>query len=722
VGLVLVAMSGSLFSTHWYRVADLKPRLRSHAKFRRHHYRGQLWYVLDDQASGRHHRFTPAAYHFLARFDGNRNVQDAWDATMSKLGDDAPSQDEAIQLLGQLHAADVLQCDVTPDTEELFKRHQKEQRQKWKKRLMNPLALRLPVCDPDKFLETWLPFVRPFFGWFGFTLWLCLMVAGMLLASSHWDELTAYAVAQAFAPKNLLILALVYPLVKGLHELGHGFATKVWGGEVHELGIMFLVFMPVPYVDATASASFPEKGRRIAVSAAGMIVELRLAALALFLWLQVEPGLIRDAAFNIMLIGSVSTVLFNGNPLLRFDGYYMFADAIDIPNLGSRSNKYIAYLAQRYLCGVRSAQSPAQAPGEVRWFFFYGIAAFFYRIFIMFAIIMLVAGKVFFVGVVLGAWAAFNQLIMPIGKSFRYLLINPAVRRTRVRAVSVCAVLVAMVAGGILYAPAPLWTRAEGVLWLPEQAHVRAGTEGFIARVLVEADSHVKQGDSLVVLEDPLLDANLEVLEAQYRELKVQYDAKQYDDRVEAQKVKDEMHTVEAALVRARERIDELVLRSPADGIFVVPQASDLPGRFVRQGEPVAYVVDFAQITARVVVPQADVGLVRRQTQSVSVRLADDIGSPLPATILREVPAASDRLPSAALGNRGGGKIQVDPQDDEGTRTLDTVFQFDLNLPAETRLANAGGRVYVRFDHGAEPLAGQWYRSLRQLFLRQFTL
>ena len=136
---------------------------------------------------------------------------------------------------------------------------------------------------------------------------------------------------------------------------------------------------------------------------AARALELGLAALARFLWVQVEPGIVRDLALNVMLIGGISTLVFNGNPLLRFDGYYMFADAIDVPNLGSRSNKYIAYLAQRYLCGVRSARSPANAPGEARWFFFYGIAAFIYRQFIMVAIIMLIALKAFALAVVLGA-------------------------------------------------------------------------------------------------------------------------------------------------------------------------------------------------------------------------------------------------------------------------------------------------------------------------------
>ena len=715
-------MTGSLFSPHWYRVAELKPQLRGHATFRRHHYRGQLWYVLDDRASGRHHRFTPDAYQFIARMDGRHSVQEIWDVTSEKLGDDAPTQDEAIHLLGQLHSADVLQCDVPPDTVELFNRHQKEEAQKWKRRLMNPLALRFPLCDPDEFLDKWLPVVRPFFGWFGFIVWFVLAAFGVVLASTHWEELVAHAIEQGFAPTNLLLLVLVYPLVKGLHELGHGFATKVWGGEVHELGIMFLVFMPVPYVDATASASFPEKRKRIVVSAAGMMVELGLAAAALMLWINMEPSLTRDVAFNVMLIGGISTVLFNGNPLLRFDGYYIFADLVDIPNLGSRANRYLGYLAQRHLCGIKTAQSPATAPGEARWFFVYGILAYVYRLFITAAIVFLVAGKVFLVGVAIAAWAVVNQIVMPIGKGLAFLFFNPAIERTRTRAIFVLVSLIALVVGGLGYAPAPLWTRAEGVLWLPEDAHVRAGTEGFITRLLVEPDTVVKRGDPLVALADPLLDARIKVLEAQRQELKVKHDAKEYEDRVEAQKIQDELKTANAALQRARERYDDLIVRSPSDGILVIPKAKDLAGRFVKQGEPVGYVVDFEEITARVVVRQNDAGLVRRNSKGVEVRLADDVGTVLPASILREVPAASDQLPSPALGTRGGGTIVIDPQDEQGTRTMDTVFQFDLTLPPEAVLRNAGGRVFVRFDHGTEPLARQWYRGLRQLFLKRFTI
>src|SRR5512145_1123586 len=111
-----------LFSSSWYRVAPLRPRLRGHARIQRQQHRGQPWYVLEDRVSERFYRFSPSAYLVIALMDGTRTVQQIWDIACERLGDDAPTQDETIQLLAQLHAADVLQCDVTPDAVELFER------------------------------------------------------------------------------------------------------------------------------------------------------------------------------------------------------------------------------------------------------------------------------------------------------------------------------------------------------------------------------------------------------------------------------------------------------------------------------------------------------------------------------------------------------------------------------------------------------------------------
>ena len=713
-------MAESIYSPSWYRVAALKPRLRGHVQIRRHYYREQLWYVLQDPVSGRHHRFDPCAHFLIGLMDGARSVQSIWDSAIAELADDAPTQDETIRLLAQLHAADVLQCDVPPDTLEIFRRQDRLQRMKWKQRLWNPLALRFPFIDPDRFLARWLWLVRPLFGWVGAITWLTMVTTAVVLIGVHWQELSSNSVERILATQNMLLLFLIYPVVKALHELGHAFATKIWGGEVHELGITLLVLMPIPYVDASSASAFRDKRQRMLVGAAGMIVELFLASLALFVWLSVEPGTVRDIAYNVMLIGGISTILFNANPLLRFDGYYIFADAIDIPNLASRSQKHIGYLIMRYVFGVDDATSPAMARGERTWFVVYGVASFAYRMAIMFAIIVFIAGKFFVVGVLLAIWAIITQIIVPAAKRVAFLFTNPSIGRQRVRALTSSGLTLATLLVVILFLPMPSWTRAEGVVWLPEESYVRAGTDGFIRRVVAVPDSPVRIGEPLIECEDPLLSATVKVLESRLRERQARYNASRVSDIVQAELMREEMAAVEAELSQARERAAELIIRAPTDGKFVVPRVQDLAGRFVEQGELIAYVLDRSVRTVRVVVSQADVDLVRRQTQAVELRLAERLAEVMPVVMQREVPAATYRLPSKALGSMGGGRIPVDPRDEEGVRTLQTVFQFDVTLPADRPVSQVGGRAYVRFDHGAEPLARQWYRALRQLFLSHF--
>lgn len=337
----------SMYSPMWYRVANLKPRLRSHAEVHRHHYRGRLWYVLQDHSSGRYHRLSPAAYYLVAQMDGHRTFQEIWDRAVDFLGDEAPTQDEMIRLAGQLHTSDTLLCDVPPDTLELFSRHRLHEKMKLKQWFWSPLSIRFPLLNPERFLERWQSVARYAFNWFGFFLWLAVVGYAVSLAGVHWGGLTQNLADRVMTPENLFVLWLVYPVVKLVHEFGHAFATKVWGGEVHEMGIMLLVFIPVPYVEASSASAFSDKSKRMIVDAAGIMVELFLAALAMFVWVNVEHGIIHTIAYNVILIGSVSTLLFNGNPLLRFDGYYFLSDAIEIPNLGSRSTNFLGYLFQR---------------------------------------------------------------------------------------------------------------------------------------------------------------------------------------------------------------------------------------------------------------------------------------------------------------------------------------------------------------------------------------
>ncbi|MCH7944738.1 MAG: hypothetical protein IIC73_01800 [Armatimonadetes bacterium] len=716
-------MAGSLFSPSWYRVAELMPRLRRHVEIHRHDYRGQVWFILQDHASGRSHRLWPATYRLVGLMDGKRTVQELWDITNAQAGDEAPSQDEVIRLLGQLHAADALICDVPPDSLELFRRFQRHERMRWKQRLWTPLAIRIPLLDPDRFLERTLFLVRPLFSWFGVALWLVVVTAGVILAGVHWTDLTENIVDRALTPQNLVLLWFIYPVVKAVHELGHGYATKVSGGEVHEIGIMFLVLIPVPYVDASAASGFRDKYKRMTVGAIGILVEVFLGSLALFVWIGAEPGAVHAIAYNVMLISGISTLLFNGNPLLRFDGYYVLADALEIPNLGTRSTKYLGYLAQRYLLGVRDAESPSNTTGEKVWFIIYGVSAFIYRLFILFIIIIYIGAKFFVVGVALALWATFTQVLIPMGKSMSFLFANPKLKRNRGEVLARAALVLGIVGTLLFVVPAPLWIRAEGVTWPSEDSQVRIGADSFIVRILVAGGSEVEVGQPLVETEDPFLQARVSLLVSQLRGLAVQLAAAQVSDQVQVAVIRQEIAAVEADLKRARERTDALLVRSTHRGIFIVPNESDLIGRFMRKGQLVAYVIEPAdEMTARVIISQDEIGLVRERTRGVQVMSAAWGASGYPTEIVREVPGGSERLPTPALGTMGGGSFAVDPRDPNGQTTLQRVFEFEISLPPAARTNYLGQRVFVRFDLGSEPLGFQLYRSLRQLFIRVFSV
>ncbi len=713
-------MREALTSTSWYRVAALKPSIRRHAQFDRHEYRGQIWYVLRDPSNERSFRFTPAANFVIGLLDGHRTLQQVWELAERELGEHAPTQDELLRLLGQLHAADVLQSDVIPDTREVFQRGQRQRRAKWRQRFTNPLAIRFPLLDPERFLSATLPLVRPLFSWFGFFAWLLVVGAGAVLAGMHWSELTDNVVDRVLTFQNLLMLWAAYPLIKMVHEFGHGYAVKVWGGEVHEMGIILLVLAPIPYVEASSAAAFSDKHQRMIVGAIGIMVELLLAALALMIWLLVEPGLVRTFAFNVVLIGSISTLLFNGNPLLRFDGYYVLADTIEIPNLATRSKKYLGYLVQRYLFKAEQASSPVTAPGERAWFLIYGIASFVYRLFIVFVIVLFVSGKFFVLGLILAIWAVVVMVVYPSLKSLWFVFHSPVLQRTRARALVSTGCILGGMLGLLLLVPAPLWTRAEGVVWMPQQSLVRSEAEGFVAELMTQPNDLVRKGQPLVRCEATLQQANVRLLQSRLEELDARYMQQEFANPTRADVIRAEIESVRAELTRASERLAALVILSPTDGVFIVPNAEDLPGRFLRRGELVGYVLSPEDIAVRVVVDQEQIGLVREQTHRVDVRLADWTAEPMRASISRFVPGAADRLPTAALATEGGGALALDPQDPAGLKTLQRVFQLDLAVPGLQAIERIGNRVYVRFDHGVEPLARQWYRSLRQLFLSHF--
>ncbi|TDG15219.1 HlyD family efflux transporter periplasmic adaptor subunit [Seongchinamella unica] len=722
MALVAVSSSGAgLFSGSWQQISQLQPRIPSHIRIRRHRYRGDDWYVIQDRATGKTHRFTPQAYTIIAMMNGRRTVHQLWEEALVNLGADAPSQDEVIQLLYQLYNADALQTDAIPDTDELVQRQRQQRQRQMLQRWRSPLAIRIPLFDPDPVIDRLMPVVNPLLGRAGFAFWLLTVLAGLTLAVMHWEELTGNVTDRVLMPSNLVLLGVVYPIVKAFHEFGHGIMARKWGAEVHEMGVMLLVFFPVPYVDASASAAFPGRWQRISVSSAGIFIELFLASVALFFWLAMESGMLSAIAYNVILIGGVSTVLINGNPLLRFDGYYILSDLLEIPNLGSRANKQVFYLLQRYLLRIDSARSPVTARGEKFWLPFYAVASFFYRMFIIMAIALFVAGKYFFVGVLLAVWVLTSVFLLPLVKSLWYLLTSSRIRGNRGRAIFASLLALAVVAG-LLSLPAPSWTRSEGIVWLPDEAFVRVRSPGYVSDVVIESGQSVRAGDVLIESSNEKLNLEITLLESRIEELEMLRQQNRVTDLVKADLVDKQLTALREEFESALERRAWLSIRSEVDGRFFMPTPQDLPGRYLRRGDMIGYVIPQARPKVRAVVSQDRIGLVRESTREVKLLMANDPSSEVRATIIREVPEATTELPSLALSVAGGGRVAIDPEARDRARSYMPYFVFDLSPQQEVDERWYGQRVHVRFEHGLEPLALQIYRSARQLFLSKFNV
>lgn len=239
-------MANPFHSASWFQVARLRPRLKGHLRVRRHRYRGATWYVINDGAAGRAHRFPRGAYELAGRLDGTSTVEELWTLLVERLGEDAPTQDDVIAALGQLHGADLLASDALPDATEAYDRHRKERRQIWLQNLKSPMSLRINLIDPDRFLTRTANTFAPLFGSVGLVIWLAVVLPAAIIAAAHWQELTSNLSDRVFAAGNLLLIGLIYPVVKSIHELGHGYAAKRFGREVREMGLMLLIFIPVP--------------------------------------------------------------------------------------------------------------------------------------------------------------------------------------------------------------------------------------------------------------------------------------------------------------------------------------------------------------------------------------------------------------------------------------------------------------------------------------------
>jgi putative peptide zinc metalloprotease protein len=704
----------------WQALQKRKLKVSPALKFYCHRYRKVPWFIICDETSGKYFRCTRETYLFLKLLNGKHDVATVYRVLSKQLQSNTPDCTDLLDILARLQGADLLLGWGEAELSERFSRDQQQKQAQRLQRWLRPLVMKIPLWDPDAFLHRYSTWVNGIFTPFGFFVWCVLVLLAALQGVGHWNALELHWQTRFMDAGNLALLLVLYPLVKCIHELGHGFATRRWGGEVHEMGIMLLVLMPLPYVDASSSHCFYHKRERMVVAAAGIMVELFIASIAMVFWLQLESGLAKDICFNLMVVCGVSTVLFNGNPLLRFDGYYLLMDAIEIPNLGSRSNQFFNYLFRRYVLRVQAAPSPVTADGEKIWFVLYGIASNLYRIYISIVIALFVASKYFVLGIILAVWAFVGQIIWPSLKGLigHFVFAKQAGQQSRYLvfvgvALSLCAVL-------LFGIPFTYSVSAQGVVMLSGDAQVRAPTEGFQKNVLARSGDYVEPGQLVIQLENAELYSSRKLLLAQIDEIEIKRNQVMISDQAQSNIYLGSLQSKRAQLSELNKEIQSLQIVSAKSGVIFMNNEADWQGRWVDKGEVLAYVIDPDAVQATVVVAQQDIESVTENMARMEVRFHSAPDRVFSARLLNQVPMATNQLPSSVLGSQHGGAVLVDARDPEGVATIGNVFELNIEIGEWPDLTYLGARLNVRFIQSRQVLGLYVYRRMQQYLSQQY--
>jgi len=708
-------MDRPTFSPIWHRVRALHPRLRPHVDITRQRYRGRRWYVAHDPSSNQFYRLSPVAYDLVMSLDGRRTVEEAWTLSLQKFGDGAPTQNEVVELLGQLYSTNLLSVDSTPEVEQFLQRGRERVKRRLTQQAIGLMYFRLRLFNPEPILRFLVPILKPVLNRWGLLVWAIAVGAALVSILPEWPRLVG-GFDQYVSPANSGWMLTMFVLLKLIHELGHGITCKRLGGQVPEFGVMLLVLIPSPYVDASSCWAFPSKWQRMAVGAGGMIFEIGCAAIAAFVWLASPDGsLAKQLAYFAMLTASVSTILFNINPLMKFDGYYMLADWLEIPNLMQRSQQMLHYLAQKYAYAVERPRLPSTLPGEQATLVIFGVLAMVYRVVLFLSITLFVVGQFFVVGLFLALWSTAAWFLLPAGKFIHWLASDSALVDRRARAIGVSLAAIAGLALLVGAVPVPDWRRGSGVVESVQQAGVYFRVDGFVDQVFVRPGSVVKEGDVLAQLSSPELVRARRTLKSQVDEYRVLREEARSKDKPAEVDMGDQV------LVLLRDQLDEidlrieaLTVRAPQAGTIVGPSPQQMVGAFVRRGEPLCLLVDAGRLRVAATLGQNDAAWFNELDRSqyrVQMRTSSNVTRIVEGGAIWSVEAGQRTLPHAALGFVGGGQIETMQEDQQGRSTKKPVFTVYVE-PAEGEVEGAalglpGERVYLRFTLPSRPLLGQ---------------
>ena len=565
-------------------VATLRPDLR----FARLLFGGEPSYVVRDPLTGEAHRLPPDAYRTLCALDGRSTLGITFQRLVERGVLAAEQRDEFVRFVHEMQVAGIVSLPVDDAAERSRRKRERAARQARARGPLSFLFARIPLGSPDRMLTALLPYARPLFSRTAVILWTLMVVAAGWALAVRFDDFGA-PLLDAVSLERLPLIALLLVVLKAIHEFGHALACRRFGGHVPEMGVMMFVLAPLAYVDANAAWSFPERRHRIAVSLAGMYFEIAMAAIAVLVWVATPPGLANTLAYQTVLLASVTTVLFNLNPLMRFDGYHLLTDLVGVPNLRQRGKEEFGAIADRLLFGVPRPASRFGSGGRAALAGF-GAACSIYRVTLVLSICATIATELFFVGLALAGVYVVHAVGTALVGWIRHLWklgTDAGSRgvggRLRVAGVALLTLVAAPIGLGLVRWPAHV--AATGIVTADDERVVRATVPGRFESADVPVGETVAAGRTVCVLANAALVDGLELARAEHSVAALEVEAAAMVDPVAADRLRAREAVLAARAARAAGDAAGLEARAPVDGVVVRRAGGDDVGRFFAVGD-----------------------------------------------------------------------------------------------------------------------------------------
>lgn len=722
-------------------------RARPDLSARKHRYQGRSYWVVKEPVGLNYFRFQEEEYAILNMLDGTVSLDQVRERFEREFPPEKITLEELQQFIGTLHRSGLVITDAPGQGYQLHKRRRERRRKELIGAATNILSIRFKGIDPDRLFNFIYPWVRWFFSVPALICCLILAACALTLVTVEFEVFRSKLPTfhQFFSVKNAFWLAIALGVTKVLHEFGHGLSCKHFGGECHELGVMILVLTPCLYCNVSDSWLLPNKWHRAAIGAAGMYVELVIASICTFVWWFTEPGLLNHLCLSTMFVCSVSTVLFNGNPLLRYDGYYILSDLIEIPNLRQKASDILNRKLAHWCLGIESPEDPFLPQRNQFFFAAYSVAAAIYRWIVTFSIMWFLYKiwqpyRLEVIGQMIALMALYSLLVQPLWKVGKFFWVPGRIHKVKKLNFYGSLAALGLAAAGFFLIPFPYRVFCTFEVQPLGASPVYVDVPGELREVYVKAGDQVREGAPLALLVNRGVALEVADLTGQKSQFEAEYGAIQrlaYEKTnagLQLQRIRANIDSVAEQLAKRRHDVDLLSLTAPKTGTVLLPPEAPKPpdvdehlpgwsgtplepknlGCTLEEGVMFCQIGDPTKMQAILVVEQNDIDLIKKG-QEVALKLDSRPGETLPG-VIDEIANVDLKVSPRSLSNKYKGELATKTDDSGQERPLTTSYQVRVPLEDPEQLLVMGLKGRAKIYAGKQTLAQQLWRYVARTF------